>query len=56
MCHERWWRRMYEQQEASRGLWDEFEQTRPLSDPEESEEQVEVSLERPEPEPVATDR
>ena len=57
MCHEWWWRRMYEQHEASRELWDEFEQTRPLSDPNEGEEEVvEVSLERPEPAPVAANR
>ena len=47
MCHESWWwRRRYEEREASHELWDEFEQTRPLSDPEPSEEETEVRLER----------
>jgi hypothetical protein len=56
MCHEWWLRRMHEQREASRELWDEFEQTRPLTDPKETDEEVEVSLERTEPAPVAADR
>ena len=34
MCHEWWLRRRFDEREASRRLWDEFEQTRPLNDPE----------------------
>lgn len=57
MCHEAWWwRHRYEEREASRELWDEFEQTRPLSDPEPAEPETEVTLEGPEPRPVATER
>jgi hypothetical protein len=51
MCHE-WWRR-FEEREASRQIWYEFERTRPLSDQEEIEEEPEVTLERPEATPLA---
>jgi hypothetical protein len=43
---------MLEEREASRELWDEFEQTRPLSDPEPADEEAEITLEHSEPEPV----
>jgi len=57
MCHESsWWRRRYEEREASRELWDEFEQTRPLGDTDGANEETEVTLEHPEPRPVAADR
>ena len=57
MCHESsWWRRRYEEREESRELWDEFEQTRPLSDPRPAEEETDVRLEEPQPKPVAADR
>jgi hypothetical protein len=57
MCHESWWwRRRYEEREESRELWDEFEQTRPLSDPHTTDEEAEIRLEEPEPRPVAADR
>jgi hypothetical protein len=56
MCHESWWFRNYEEREASRELWDEFEQTRPLSDPDAADQEAEVTLERPESRPVATER
>jgi hypothetical protein len=57
MCHESWWwRHRYEERAASRELWDEFEHTRPLSDPEPAEPETEVTLEHPEPRPVATER
>jgi hypothetical protein len=47
MCHESWWwRRRYEEREASRELWDEFERTRPLSDPEPADDESEITLER----------
>jgi hypothetical protein len=45
MCHEWWQRRRFEEREASRRMWDEFERTRPLSDPEVTEEEPEVTLE-----------
>jgi hypothetical protein len=56
MCHERWWRRMCEERQADRELWDEFEHTRPLSDFEPAEEEAEITLERPDTEPVAAKR
>ena len=48
MCEEWWFRRRAEDAEASRRMWDEFERTRPLSDPEVTEDQPEVTLEKPE--------
>ena len=56
MCHERWHRRMYEEREAGRELWDEFERTTPVNDPEPADEEAEVILEHAETEPVAADR
>jgi len=56
MCHDWWYQRKLEEREASRRLWDEFEQTRPLSDPDGADEETEVTLEHPEPRPVAADR
>lgn len=57
MCHESlWWRRRYEEREASRELWDEFEQTRPLSDRDAGDEEVEVRLEEHDTRPVASER
>lgn len=55
MCHEWLWRRFYEEREADRELWDEFERTVPLSDPEPADEKAEITLEHPEPEPVAAE-
>jgi hypothetical protein len=55
MCHEWWLRRRAEEREASRRLWDEFEDTRPLSDPEVIEEEAEVTLEKREPTPLAVE-
>ena len=48
MCHEWWLRRQFEEREASREMWDEFDRTRPLSDSDVSEEQTEVTLEQEE--------
>lgn len=45
MCHEWWLRRRFEDREASRRMWDEFEHTRPLSDPQAPEKEPEVTLE-----------
>jgi hypothetical protein len=57
MCHESWWwRRRYEEREESRELWDEFEQTRPLSDPDTTDEEAEIRLEKSDSRPVAADR
>jgi len=55
MCHERWWRRRFEEREASRQMWDEFERTQPLSDPEVIEEEPEVSFEQEAPPLAAQD-
>jgi hypothetical protein len=48
MCHDRWLRRRYEEREESRRMWDDFERTQPLSDPEVTEEEHEVTLEEQE--------
>jgi len=56
MCHEWWQRRMQQEREASRKLWDEFEQTRPVSDPEQADEEAEVTLENPAWPPVVAER
>lgn len=48
MCHESWFHRRDEDREASRRMWEEFERTRPLSDPGPTEEEREVILEEPE--------
>ena len=53
MCHEWWLRRMQDEREESRELWNEFQQTRPLSDPEPADEEAEIRLEQAKPEPVA---
>ena len=53
MCHEWWLRRKFEEREASRRIWDEFERTRPLSDAEVTEEEPEVTLETPGPASLA---
>jgi hypothetical protein len=46
MCHEWWLQRRSEEREASHRMWDEFERTRPLSDPEVTEEEPDVTLEK----------
>jgi hypothetical protein len=52
MCEEWWmWRRRQEADEARR-LWDEFERTRPVNEPERSDER-EVTLEEREETPAA---
>jgi hypothetical protein len=48
--------RRVEEREASRELWEEFEQTRPLSEPELADEETEVTLERREPTPLRAER
>jgi len=55
MCEE-WsmWRRRREADEARR-LWDEFERTQPVSEPERPDER-EVTLEEPEGTPTAAER
>lgn len=55
MCHEWWMRRMQEEREADRKLWDEFERTRPLTDPQPDDEEAEITLERPDTQPVAAE-
>lgn len=57
MCHEWWLRPRSEELEASRRLWDEFERTRPLSDPKVPEdENDQVTLEAREPTPLPAER
>ena len=55
MCHDWWQRHRYEEREASRDLWDEFERTRPLSDPDPADEEAEVTLEAPDAEPTSAE-
>ena len=55
MCHEWWLRRRFEDREASRRMWDEFEHTRPLSDPQAPEEEPEVTLETEEAASIAAE-
>jgi hypothetical protein len=55
MCHEWWWERRFEEREASRRMWEEFDRTRPLSDPEVVEEEPEVTLEKRQPARLATE-
>jgi hypothetical protein len=52
MCHEWWLLRRSEEREASRRLWDEFERTRSLSEPDVTEEKDEITLEKREPSPL----
>ena len=56
MCHDWWLKRRFEEGETSRELWDEFERTRPLTEPEQTEKETEVTLERREPTPLARER
>jgi hypothetical protein len=49
VCEEWWFRRRAEEAEASRRMWEEFERTRPLSDPEVTEEEPAVTPEKPKP-------
>jgi hypothetical protein len=56
MCHDWWLQRRFDEREASRELWDEFEQTRPLSEPALPDEEAEVTLEQRDATPVSTDR
>jgi hypothetical protein len=57
MCHEWFLRRRHgQEEESSRELWDEFERTRPLSDPEVPDEDAEVTLEQRETTEAISDR
>ncbi len=56
MCHEWCQRRMQDGREASRDLWEEFEQTRPVNEPEVTGEEAEVTLETPHVKPLAVER
>jgi hypothetical protein len=53
MCNEWWYQRRAKEREASRRMWEEFDRTRPLTDPEVTEEEPEVILEKPETERLA---
>jgi hypothetical protein len=56
MCHDWWLKRRFEQDEASHELWGEFERTRPLTEPDPTDEETEVTLERHERTRVSADR
>ena len=56
MCHDWWLKRRFEEGQASRELWDEFERTRPLTEPESTTEETEVTFERREPTPQSAER
>jgi hypothetical protein len=53
MCHNWWQPRRFEEHEANRRTWDEFERTQPLSEPQIGDEEPEVTLEKPESAPLA---
>jgi hypothetical protein len=53
VCHEGWLQYQAEEREASRRMWDEFDRTRPLNDPQVPEEAPEVRLQKPETVPLA---
>jgi hypothetical protein len=48
MCHEKWLRWRSEEREESRRMWEDFERTRPLSDPKVTDQEREVTLEQQE--------
>ena len=54
VCHESWFHRRDEDQEASRRIWEEFERTRPVGDPEVTEHEPEVNLKEPKSPRLAT--
>jgi hypothetical protein len=56
MCHDWWQWRRYQEREARRDLWDEFERTRPLSDAGPAEEDADVTLEASDAEPAGAGR
>jgi hypothetical protein len=56
MCHDWWQWRMWQEREADRELWDEFERTKPIAGPDTAGEHGEIVLEPAEPEPVAAKR
>jgi hypothetical protein len=56
MCHEWWQRRRFEERDASRRLWDEFEQTRPISEPEVPEPESKITLGETEPTKLGAER
>jgi hypothetical protein len=53
MCHEWWMRR---QADEARRMWDEFERTRPVREPEPPEREPEVRLQERDEEPAAVER
>src|SRR5206468_1960561 len=55
MCHEWWVRRRADETEQNRWLWDEFERTRPLAEPDVTKE-PEVTLEDRTERATAADR
>jgi hypothetical protein len=56
MCEEWWmWHRRREAEEGRR-LWDEFERTRPVSEPPATSEEPEVTLEEREATPAPAER
>ena len=56
MCHDWWLKRRFEEDEASHELWDEFERTRPLTEPEPTDEETEITLERRESTRLSAER
>lgn len=56
MCHDWWQWRACEEREMSRKMWDEFERTRPLCDPEPADDEAEVTLQSPATEPAGPER
>jgi hypothetical protein len=56
MCHDWWMRRRVEEMQETRWLWDEFERTPPVSEPDVTADEPNVSLERDSGTPTPAER
>jgi hypothetical protein len=56
MCHEWWTRRRFEEAEEGRRLWEDFERTPPVDEPEVTVDEPEVTLQEREAAPVRAER
>jgi hypothetical protein len=56
MCHDWWMRRRVGETEETRRLWDEFERTPPVSEPEMTADDRDVTLERDSATPTPAER
>jgi hypothetical protein len=56
MCHERWMRRREKEAEESREIWQDFERTTPIGEPQRPDERPEPERADAPEEPVTLDR